>query len=109
MLTATLAQNATALYVASNQDAAMGLIEAILLGVQFKSLQKSLVFISMLVGLVAFTVIGVSIIGAVVVELASTDKEFTFQLAGASFGLVAISGMFFWLAWLCGYFIKRCF
>jgi len=87
----------------------MGLIEAILLGVQFKRLQKPLVFFSMLVGLVAFTVFGVSIIGAVVVELTSAGKGVTFQLAGASFGLVAISGMFFGLAWLCGYFIKRCF
>ena len=87
----------------------MGLIEAILLGIQFKRLQKPLVFFSMLISLVVFGIFGVGIIGALVTELASTEKEFTFQLAGASFGMLAISGMFFGMAWVCGYFIKRCF
>lgn len=87
----------------------MGLIEAILLGIQFKRLQKPLVFFSMLIGLVAFSIFGVGIIGALVTELTSTDKEFTFTLVGASFGLLAISCMFLGMAWVCGYFIKRCF
>ena len=87
----------------------MGLIEAILLGIQFKRLQKPLVFFSMLISLVVFGIFGVGIVGALVTELASTEKEFTFQLAGASFGMLAISGMFFGMAWVCGYFIKRCF
>lgn len=87
----------------------MGLIEAILLGIQFKRLQKPLVFFFMLISLVIFGIFGVGIIGALVTELASTEKEFTFQLAGASFGMLAISGMFFGMAWVCGYFIKRCF
>ncbi|GAA5446111.1 hypothetical protein Misp06_04320 [Microbulbifer sp. NBRC 101763] len=87
----------------------MGLIEAILLGIQFKRLQKPLVFFSMLISLVAFSIFGVGIIGALITELASTDKEFTLQLVGASFGLLAISGIFFGLAWVCGYLIKRCF
>tara|TARA_Y100000815_G_C13301557_1_gene484811 strand:+ start:33 stop:299 length:267 start_codon:yes stop_codon:yes gene_type:complete len=87
----------------------MGLIEAILLGIQFKRQQKPLVFFSMLVGFIVFSIFGVGIIGALVTELTSADKELTLQLAGASLGLFAISGIFFGLAWVCGYFIKRCF
>lgn len=87
----------------------MGLIEAILLGIQFKRLQKPLVFFSMLIGFVAFSVFGAGIIGALLTELASANREFTLQLVGASFGLLAISGIFFALAWVCGYLIKRCF
>ena len=87
----------------------MGLIEAILLGVQFKRLQKPLVFFSMLIGLVAFSIFGIGIIGALATELVSTEKEFSFQLVGASFGLFAISWIFFGLAWVCGHLIKRCF
>lgn len=86
----------------------MGLIEAILLGVQFKRLQKPLVFFSMLIGLVTFGVFGIGIIVVLVTELTSTDKVFTFQLAGASLGLLAIAGIFLGLVWVCGYFIKRC-
>jgi hypothetical protein len=87
----------------------MGLIEAILLGIQFKRLQKPLVFFSMLIGLVAFSAFGVGIIWALISGLASTDKEFSLQLVGASFGMAAISGVCFCLAWTCGYLIKRCF
>ena len=87
----------------------MGLIEAILLGIQFKRLQKPLVFFFMLIGLVAFSIFGIGIIGFLISELASTEKEITFQLVGASFGLIAMSGIFFGLAWVCGYLIKRCF
>ena len=87
----------------------MGLIEAILLGIQFKRLQKPLVFFSMLIGLFTFSVFGVGIIGVLITELASMDKKFTVQLVGASFGLLVISAIFFGLAWVCGYFIKRCF
>ncbi|WP_444911666.1 hypothetical protein [Microbulbifer sp. PAAF003] len=87
----------------------MGLIEARLLEIQFKKLQKPLVFFSMLIGLVAFSIFSVGIIEILITELASTDNEFTLQLAGASFGLLAISGIFFGLAWVCDYLIKRCF
>ena len=87
----------------------MGLIEAILLGIQFKRLQKPLVFFSMLIGLVAFSVFGIGVTGALVIELASTEKEFSFQLVGTSFGLFAISCIFFGLAWVCGHLIKKCF
>lgn len=87
----------------------MGLIEAIILGIQFKRLQKPLVFFSMLVGLIIFSIFGVGIIGALVTELTPADKEFTLQLAGACLGLYAISGIFLGLAWVYGYFIKRCF
>ncbi|WP_240221604.1 hypothetical protein [Rheinheimera hassiensis] len=87
----------------------MGLIEALLLGIQFKRLQKPLVFFSMLIGLVAFSVFGIGIIAALITEVATTEKEITFKLIGASFGLLALSAVFFGLAWICGYFIKRCF
>ena len=87
----------------------MGLIEAVLLGIQFKRLQKPFVFFSMLVGFVTFSIFGLGIVGGLIAGLASTDKEFTFQLVGASFGLLALSAVFFGLAWICGYFIKRCF
>ena len=87
----------------------MGIIEAILLGIQFKGLQKRLVFFAMLIGLVIFSIFGVGIVGALISEIATTEKEITLQLVGASFGLLAISAIFFGLAWVCGYFIKRCF
>jgi cytochrome c biogenesis protein CcdA len=63
----------------------------------------------MLIGLAVFSFFGVGIIGALVIALTSTDKEFTFQSASASFGLFVLSGIFFGLAWVCGYFIKKCF
>lgn len=87
----------------------MGLVEAVLLGIQFKRLQKPIVFFAMLVGLVLFSVFGVAIIGALISSIVNTEKEFTLQLVGASFGLLAISFIFFGLASACAYFIKRCF
>jgi len=87
----------------------MGLIEALLLGIQFKRLQKPLVFFSMLIGLILFCVFGAGIVWALISSVATSDKEITLQLVGAGLGLLAISSMFFGLAWVCGYFIKRCF
>lgn len=87
----------------------MGLIEAILLGIQFKKLQKPLVFFSMLIGFILFSIFGISILWAVVSGLVTTEKEITLQLLGASIGLAAFGFLFFGLAWVCGYFIKRCF
>jgi len=87
----------------------MGLVEAILLGIQFKRLQKPIVFFAMLIGLVIFSIFGVGIIGALISSIANTEKAFTLQLVGASFGMLVISFIFFGLASVCGYFIKRCF
>lgn len=87
----------------------MGLIEALLLGIQFKGLQKPLVFFSMLIALLMFSVFGIGIIWALITSIATTDKEITLQFFGASFGMLVISCVFFCLAWVCGYFIKRCF
>ncbi|WP_415884864.1 hypothetical protein ACMXYO_09305 [Neptuniibacter sp. QD37_6] len=87
----------------------MGLIEAILLGIQFKRLQKPLVFFSMLIGFILFSIFGLSIVWAVVSGLVTTEKEITLQLLGASAGLAVFAFLFFGLAWVCGYFIKRCF
>ncbi|MDO6452800.1 hypothetical protein Q4490_04410 [Neptunomonas phycophila] len=93
----------------SHKRFSVGLIEAILLGIQFKKLQKPIVFFAMLVGLILFSVLGLGIIGALISSIVNTEKEFTLQLVGASFGLLAISFIFFALASACGYFIKRCF
>ncbi|WP_415906801.1 hypothetical protein ACMXYX_08095 [Neptuniibacter sp. QD72_48] len=87
----------------------MGLIEALLLGIQFKGLQKPLVFFSMLIALVMFSVFGIGIIWALITSIATAEKEITLQFLGASFGMLVISCVFFGLAWVCGYFIKRCF
>ncbi len=87
----------------------MGLVEAVLLGIQFKRLQKPIVFFAMLIGLVLFSLFGVAIIGTLISSIVNTEKEFTLQLVGASFGLLTISFVFLGLAWACGYFIKRCF
>jgi len=87
----------------------VGLIEAILLGIQFKRLQKPVVFFAMLAGLILSSVFGLGIIGALISSIVDGEKEFTLQLVGASFGLLAISFIFFALASACGYFIKRCF
>ena len=42
----------------------MGLIEAILIGLQFKRLEKPLVFVSMLFGFLFFVVFGIVIVAA---------------------------------------------
>lgn len=87
----------------------MGLIEAILMGLQFKRLQKPLVFFSMLIALILFSIFGVGIIGALIESLLNSERELTSEAILPSFGLLLISMFFFALASLCGYFIKRCF
>lgn len=87
----------------------MGLIEAILLGLQFKRLQKPLVFFAMLICFVAFSVFGACIVLTVISEILLTENEIDIQRVAAGLGLLAISGVFFGLAWVCGYLIKRCF
>lgn len=87
----------------------MGLIEAILFGIQFKNLQKPLVFFSMLIGLILFSIFGMGILWVVVNGLVTTENEITLQLLGPSMGLAAFAVLFFALAWVCGYFIKKCF
>lgn len=87
----------------------MGIIEAILLGIQFKGLQKPIVFFSMLICLIAFIVFGAGLFGGLIHLILTTEKEFNLQLVGASLGLATISFVFFGLAWVCGHFIKRCF
>jgi hypothetical protein len=81
---------------------AMGLIEAIIIGVQFKRLEKPIVFLSMLVCFLAFCAFGVAIILAGV-EGFSDGKSFL-----ASVGFSSFSFIFFGLAALCGHFIKKC-
>ena len=80
----------------------MGLIEAILVGIQFKRLEKPIVFISMLVCLIAFSIIGVVIVLACF-EALSNGKG-----ALPSLGLASFSILFFGLAAVCAHFIKRC-
>jgi hypothetical protein len=87
----------------------MGLIEAILLGIQFKRLQKPIVFFSMLIGLLLFSAFGIALLVAVINPLVTTEKVITVEMLGAGTGLLAIALMFFGLSAVCGHFIKRCF
>ncbi|KZN66408.1 hypothetical protein N473_08440 [Pseudoalteromonas luteoviolacea CPMOR-1] len=83
----------------------MGLIEAILLGLQFKSLEKPLVFFSMLIGFLFFTLAGFGMLyGVYDIAISSKDGKLPFVL-----GATAFSMLFFGLASVCGYIIKRCF
>ena len=80
----------------------MGLIEAILAGIQIKRLQKPIIFFFMLIGFIVFTLLGVAMISVGIEGL----------LAGkgiiASLGTVAFSTVLFGLSAACSYFIKRC-
>ncbi|MCP4977441.1 MAG: hypothetical protein GY931_14900 [Maribacter sp.] len=80
----------------------MGLIEAILIGIQFKRLENPIVFLSMLAGLIFFTGFGLVIVAAGI-EGFMTGKGFFPSLAISS-----LSILFFGLSGVCGYFIKRC-
>ncbi len=83
----------------------MGLIEAILLGFHSERLEKPLVFFTMLVGFVAFCALGVAMITMSIVEALDAP---VFTLAPIFVG-VGISFLFWAIAALCGYFVKRCF
>ncbi|ESP91533.1 hypothetical protein [Pseudoalteromonas luteoviolacea] len=83
----------------------MELIEAILLGLQLKNLQKPFVFFSMLIGFLFFTLAGFGMLFGIY-EILVSDK------AGKllpSLGIMAFSILFFALASVCSYMIKRCF
>ncbi|KID56559.1 hypothetical protein JF50_11510 [Pseudoalteromonas luteoviolacea] len=84
----------------------MGLIEAILLGLQFKSLEKPLVFFSMLIGFLFFTLAGFGTLYGVYDIAISNKKDGKLPFA---LGATAFSMLFFGLASVCGYMIKRCF
>ena len=62
----------------------MGLIEAILIGIQFKRLEKPIVFLSMLVCFLAFCTFGVAIILASI-EGFSNGKPFLALVGFSSF------------------------
>ena len=80
----------------------MGLIEAILVGIQFKRLQKPLIFICMLFGFLLFSVFGIGLIAAGIEAYIKTSKNFV------SLGIASMSLVLFALSAVCGYFIKRC-
>lgn len=80
----------------------MGIIEAILIGIQFKRLEKPIVFLSMLICFLAFTVFGIVILLAGF-EAIANGKEIISTIGIASFSLI-----FFGLSAICGYFIKKC-
>ena len=80
----------------------MGLIEAILIVLQIKRLEKRLALFSMPVGLKLFSVFCAGISWALISEVSTTEKEITLQLVGTSFVLFVISSFYFDLAWLCG-------
>jgi hypothetical protein len=79
----------------------MGLVEAVLVGLQFKRLEKPIVFISMFIGFIFFTILGLVIVAAGV-EMFLAGKGLI-----ASVGLSLMSVFFFCLSAACGYFIKR--
>lgn len=79
----------------------MGLIEAILIGFQFKRLEMPLVFVTMFVALLCFVVIGVVIVLAGF-EALTSGKGFLPAL-----GIVLLSSIFFGLSAVCGYFVKK--
>ena len=87
----------------------MGLIEAILLGIQFKRLEKPIVFFTMLLGLILFMAFGVVIVLATIDSIFNGKVEMSSEVAVPFLGILALSFVFFGLAWVCGYMIKRCF
>lgn len=80
----------------------MGLFEAILIGIQFKRLEKPIVFVAMLVCFVVFSAFGV------VVVLAGVEVFMEGKGIVSSLGVASLSLLFFGLSTVCGYFIKRC-
>lgn len=80
----------------------MGLIEAILVGIQFKRLEKPIVFILMLICFLVFLAVG-AVIVLVALEAVIDGKGVLPALGMASFSI-----LFFGLTAVCGYFIKRC-
>jgi hypothetical protein len=83
----------------------VGLIEAILLGLQFKNLQKPFVFFSMLIGFLFFSLAGFGMFYGIY-EIVISNKTGNFLPV---LGVLAFSILFFGLAGVCGYMIKRCF
>ena len=80
----------------------MGLFEAILIGLQFKRLQKPLVFFMMLVCFIFFFLFG----GAIVfVALGGLINGKSIVAAG---GLIGISIFLFAICYVCAHFIKKC-
>lgn len=79
----------------------MGLIEAILIGIQSKRPEKLIVFLSMLICFLAFCVLGVLIV------LAGAESLVKGNAVLPSLGLASFSVLFFGLAAICGRFIKR--
>jgi len=83
----------------------VGLIEAILLGLQFKNLQKPFIFFSMLIGFLFFSLAGFGMFYGIY-EIVISNKTGKFL---PILGVIAFSILFFSLAGVCGYMIKRCF
>jgi hypothetical protein len=83
----------------------VGLIEAILLGLQYKNLQKPFVFFSMLIGFLFFSLAGFGMFYGIY-EIVISNKTGKFLPV---LGVLAFSILFFGLAGVCGYMIKRCF
>lgn len=80
----------------------MGIIEAILIGIQFKRLQKPFIFIVMLIAFIIFTIFGLGVIAAGVEGYMGNSKLLP------AIGLAAFSIFFFGLSAVCGHFIKKC-
>jgi len=79
------------------------IIEAILSGLHIKSLEKPLVFITMLFGFILFVILGVGIL------YLSYESLSTGSTIYRAIGTSSLSLIFFGLAAICGHFVKKCF
>lgn len=79
----------------------MSLIEAIIVGLQFKRLERPLVFVTMLLALVCFMAL------AVVIALAGLELLLSGKGLFPALGTVLLSSMFFGLSAVCGHFVKK--
>ena len=83
----------------------MNVIEAILTGIQFKGLQKPIIFFCMLFGVVLFGLFAIGLLFISVQEIISGSKiELSLVL-----GSLIFSGICWGLVFACGFFMKRCF
>lgn len=80
----------------------MGIFEAIIIGLQFKRLQKPLVFVMMLVCIIFFGLFGLST-GYIAIQGFLEGKAI-----GAVLAMLAITTVFLGLCVVCGNFIKKC-
>ena len=80
----------------------MGFFEAVLIGLQFKRLQKPIVFFMMLLSFIFFLIFGGGIVAA------GVEGVLAGKTVLSSLGLMAISIVPFSICFVCAHFIKKC-